>query len=46
MVRFGNKETNLAQVFPHNYEEDPKLEAAYRRKARERIGQRIAYFAA
>jgi len=40
------KRRNLAQVFPHNYEEDPKLEAAYRRKARERIGQRIAYFAA
>ena len=37
---------NLAQVFPHDYEEDPKLEAAYRRKARERIGQRTAYFAA
>ena len=40
------KRRNLAQVFPHDYEEDPKLEAAYRRKARERIGQRIAYFAA
>ena len=34
------------QEFPHDDEEDPKLEAAYRRKARERIGQRIAYFAA
>ena len=40
------KRRNLAQVFPHDYEEDPKLEAAYRRKARERIGQRTAYFAA
>lgn len=40
------KRRNLAQVFPHDHEEDPKLEAAYRRKARERIGQRTAYFAA
>ena len=40
------KRRNLAQVFPQEYEEDPKLEAAYRRKARERIGQRTAYFAA
>ena len=36
------KRRNLAQVFPHDYEEDPKLEAAYRRKARERISIRSA----
>lgn len=40
------KRRNLAQVFPHDYEERPKLEAAYRRKARARIEQRTAYFAA
>lgn len=40
------KRRNLARAFPHDYEGHPELEELYRRKARTRIEQRTAYFAA
>lgn len=40
------KRMRMAHSFPHAYEDHPELEAVYRKKARRRIEQRTAYFAA
>lgn len=40
------KKRKMALSFPHNYEEHPELENIFRKKARKRIEQRTAYFAA